>query len=93
MSKLVHVNHVMGNDVYVAEDKVMINRNKKGQFINVKKLLCTKCGKAPTKDGQDPCISNLPGIAYGCCGHGKEGYLMFEDGTMIMGDFKIERNW
>lgn len=42
---------------------------------------CPKCGKAPGKDNHDPCMQNLPGVEYACCGHGMEdGYIKFEDG-------------
>lgn len=42
-------------------------------------------------NGHDPCIANLPGITDACCGHGKEGYLGFENGIVIRGKFAIER--
>ena len=31
---------------------------------------CIKCGLAPTEEGHDPCIANLPGVDFACCGHG-----------------------
>jgi len=53
---------------------------------------CVRCGNMPTKDGHDSCIANLPGIKNACCGHGvRDGYLQFEDGTEIRGEFKIKR--
>lgn len=34
--------------------------------------------------GHDPCIANLPGVAYACCGHGAEpGYIHFYNGRVI----------
>lgn len=45
---------------------------------------CVECGKYPTKEGHDACISNLPGVKYACCGHGvSEGYLQFEDDRVL----------
>jgi hypothetical protein len=45
---------------------------------------CVKCGKPRTKEGHDPCIANLPGVKYACCGHGREdGYICFENGGLI----------
>lgn len=45
---------------------------------------CPKCKKSRTKDGHDPCIANLPGVRYACCGHGlKQGYIYFENGICI----------
>jgi hypothetical protein len=53
---------------------------------------CPKCGAAePCREtGHDPCIKNLPGVAYACCGHGRwstPAYVMFKDGRVIRGDF------
>jgi hypothetical protein len=44
--------------------------------------------------GHDPCIENLPGVLYACCGHGVEpGYISFENGVIIRGVFtEIERS-
>lgn len=45
---------------------------------------CPKCGEAPSEDNHDPCIRNLPGVAFACCGHGVEqGYIKFEDGRVF----------
>ena len=50
---------------------------------------CPKCGEAPVCeegkiDGHDPCIANLPGVDFACCGHGvEEGYIKFEDGRVF----------
>jgi len=59
---------------------------------------CPKCGKMQTKEGHDHCISNLPGVKYACCGHGKKmggkstGYISFIDGTVIRFDLiSVER--
>lgn len=49
---------------------------------------CNLCGKKRTKDGHDPCIANLPGVKFACCGHGTDqGYIFFENGTIIYGKF------
>jgi len=69
-------------------------RDEKGRFISIKKLKCPKCGKKRSKDGHDPCIANLPGVEYACCGHGlpnKQGYITFENGIVIRGNFKMEK--
>jgi hypothetical protein len=41
----------------------------------------------------DPCIANLPGVLFACCGHGVgRGYVAFENGITIRFDTKdIER--
>jgi len=45
---------------------------------------CPKCHELPTEEGHDPCIANLPGVKFACCGHGVEkGYITFNDGRII----------
>lgn len=46
--------------------------------------ICPMCGLRKTKDGHDPCIPNLPGVKFACCGHGiRSGYIYFENGCII----------
>jgi hypothetical protein len=49
--------------------------------------ICPVCHQARTAEGYDPCIPNLPGVKYACCGHGGKGqcggYLYFENGVCI----------
>lgn len=56
-------------------------------------LTCIKCNLKPTPEGSDPCLGNLPGVLYACCGHGKPGraYILFENGIHIQG-FDTVRN-
>lgn len=45
---------------------------------------CVSCKERRTPDGHDPCIANLPGVLFACCGHGKEeGYIKFIDGRVL----------
>lgn len=50
-------------------------------------LVCPKCNMKPTEKGHDPCIANLEGVKYACCGHGvideEQAYIMYEDGETI----------
>lgn len=50
---------------------------------------CLTCGaECRTEKGHDPCIPDLPGVLHACCGHGRgDGYVMFEDGTVLRGEF------
>lgn len=49
---------------------------------------CTACGERRTKEGHDPCIANMPGVLFACCGHGTgDGYIYLESGHIIRGDF------
>ena len=46
--------------------------------------ICPACGLARGPSLHDPCIENLPGVDFACCGHGQHsGYISFEDGTVI----------
>ena len=48
---------------------------------------CLRCGRMPTEDGHDACITNLPGVINACCGHGvDEPYVMFKDKTVLRGE-------
>ncbi len=52
---------------------------------------CARCGQSG-KNGQDACLSGLPGVRNACCGHGtKEGYIQFEDGRVLRGQFRVEK--
>lgn len=49
-----------------------------------KKGLCKLCKEPRTEYGDDPCIANLPGVLYACCGHGiARGYIKFADGRCL----------
>lgn len=51
---------------------------------------CARCGKKPSSEGYDACLGKLPGVKYACCGHGmEEGYIIFENGTTLKGDFSV----
>lgn len=58
-----------------------------------RQLQCSKCGEKPTELGHDPCIANLEGVRFACCGHGniEQAYIMFdnEDSTIIRGQEAI----
>jgi hypothetical protein len=63
--------------------------NTKNKKKKSEELCCASCGLKPRADGQDPCIPNLPGVIGACCGHGQRwGYIEFENGTSIFGDFQ-----
>lgn len=45
---------------------------------------CPLCKMPRSPEGHDPCIRNLPGVRFACCGHGVEhGYVYFENGVCI----------
>lgn len=57
---------------------------------SIKEKLCPKCGLKPTDKGHDPCIADLPGVDYACCGHGvTQGYVKFSNGVILTGEFNL----
>lgn len=57
-----------------------------GKYISEETRPCNFCGEYITELGHDPCIANLPGVVNACCGHGvKDGFIEFENGTLIRG--------
>ena len=47
---------------------------------------CKLCKAKVESGGHDPCIANLPGVTYACCGHGLDtasGYVAFDDGRCM----------
>lgn len=47
---------------------------------------CPHCGREWRTIGEsepDPCLGELPGVKHACCGHGGDGYVMFENGTTV----------
>ena len=37
--------------------------------------VCSYCERPTTRKGHDPCIANLPGVVFACCGHaGKDAF-------------------
>jgi hypothetical protein len=56
---------------------------------NWKDGFCVACGQCRTQEGHDPCIANLPGVLFACCGHGgNDAYIKFEDGRCLRFDPK-----
>lgn len=55
-------------------------------------LFCKQCRRELSLRGEtpDPCLGMLPGVKYACCGHGDEGYISFDNGVIIRGQFSIE---
>lgn len=55
------------------------------------RVICRKCKQERTRKRHDPCIADLPGVEYACCGHGATpGYIAFTDGRVIRGYFEVE---
>ena len=91
--------HNFGNKVYcnskksgnktIFEDWKYCDNDDENTEENYQKRICPECGLNPTNDGHDPCISNLPGVDFACCGHGlkstksyKPAYIKFSNGEV-----------
>ena len=45
---------------------------------------CLVCGRLRPENGHDPCLGELPGVEYACCGHGgRDGYIIFSNNLEI----------
>lgn len=83
---------IYGHEVYYKRETRTWNWRDTDKPVDEAKP-CSKCEKLPV-NGHDDCLKNLPGVKSACCGHGKEtGYILFNDGTMIQGNFSIDREW
>jgi hypothetical protein len=52
---------------------------------------CRWCKLTRKADLHDPCLGELPGVKYACCGHGgKYGYIYFTNGQVIRFDHVTE---
>ena len=69
------------NDVTIYSDWVYEDNGEPNSEYNYSLRKCPKCNMSPTEEGHDPCIANLPGVKFACCGHGVErAYIMLNTG-------------
>ena len=65
-------------------------------------MTCPTCDKERTKKGHDPCIADLPGVYFACCGHAGAGDFndnftglgipyISEKGSSLYGQIAIDR--
>lgn len=81
--------YIMGHEVHcpLGTDNWVYADN--GKPLIEEERPCIKCGLHATPEGHDPCIKNLPGVIAACCGHGTaRGFVAFENGLVIRGDFE-----
>jgi hypothetical protein len=54
--------------------------------------ICPECGMQRDATRYDPCLGELPGVKFACCGHGGHrhncigGYIYFTNGKLIRFD-------
>lgn len=81
--------HWNGHEIHCIRDQWFYRDT--GKAVKDSDRECGKCNKKQI-DGHDACIANLPGVRNACCGHGTDnGYVQFENGLTIRGDFEIEQ--
>lgn len=86
-------NNILGHDIFFDPKADVWKYCDNEAPILTEDRSCIRCGCMPTKDGHDYCLRNLGSVTNACCGHGvQEGYIQFEDGTLIQGYFKVTRN-
>lgn len=62
---------------------------KKPSEVLCEGWLCPFCGLIREKDFRpDPCLGELPGVEFACCGHGgmvkeERGYIAFSNGVVL----------
>jgi hypothetical protein len=67
---------------YIGAPNCWKRRKKTGEVV------CRQCKMPRTPEGHDPCIADLPGVDFACCGHGDHpGYVAFKNGHVIRGYF------
>lgn len=80
-----------GYQRYIDNDGVRRYKDNNEKVRDMPYRPCAKCGHYPNENGDDYCIQNLGRVVNACCGHGThEGYIMFDDGRVIRGNFKVE---
>lgn len=81
-----------GYERYTDEDGNLRYRDNGELVSDMPFRPCARCGEYPNERGDDHCIHNLGRVVNACCGHGThDGYVMFDDGTIIRGRFTVER--
>lgn len=79
-----------GYETCVLEDGDRIFKDS-GVSVDIGFRPCAICKKYPNENGDDACIASLGLVINACCGHGKnKGYIQFDNGITIRGNFEIE---
>lgn len=79
---------IMGNPIFQAWEMGPLHYADGSSVMHGPRPPCAFCGKKAGPQDHDPCIENLPGVDYACCGHGiREGYVRFSDARVIRGFF------
>ena len=70
-----------GSDAYWQDDNKSVPRDEEGNAGPDANHPCPKCHKLPGPSGHDPCIDQLEGVRFACCGHGNpsNSYVAFDE--------------
>jgi len=66
--------------VHFQDDDAIVPRDEEGNAQPDANHPCPKCHKLPGPSGHDPCIDQLEGVSFACCGHGdpSQAYVAFD---------------
>lgn len=86
------------DEPYIGGHKIVFNAETgkwqyedTGEEIENNYRSCVRCGR-DNINGDDACLGHLPSVKFACCGHGvNDGYIWFENGVHISGQFRIDR--
>jgi len=81
-----------GAEVHFQDDDAIVPRDEEGNAQPDANHPCPKCHKLPGPSGHDPCIDQLEGVSFACCGHGdpSQAYVAF-DGEDAAGRLNVIR--
>ena len=82
-----------GPEVRWQDDDALVPKDLDGNSGPDANHPCPQCGKLPGPSGHDPCIDQLEGVRFACCGHGdtSQAYVAFDEEDAL-GRPKIFRN-
>ena len=89
MARIKVKGRVFGHPIYQDDDlesrwednDELVPRTSEGHAYADAKHPCPGCGEGPSPEGHDPCIANLEGVDFACCGHGGHDnpYVAFDE--------------
>jgi hypothetical protein len=102
------IGHDFGHVVYIDADEFTVTDDgnhyyQNWRYADTNELIdeaprraCPHCNLMETEDGHDPCIANLEGVEFACCGHGDlefgSPYVVFINDAELVKDKVILRD-
>ena len=75
-----HPAYSNGKEPRWADNDELVPKAPDGSSMPDENHPCPKCNKMPGPSGHDPCIDQLEGVSFACCGHGddSDSYVAFD---------------